>query len=521
MHQRYSFYVLLNPVREHLVSKMKVMLAAALFCGCFSAFAQLAVTPSLPESTWSRKMWLPRFDEKKALAEKGGYDIVFIGDSITRGWETKGAKVWAENFAEGSYKALNCGISGDRTEHVLWRLENGQLANLSPKVFVIMIGTNNTGHRNADFEPPVDTILGIQSIVKFLRKNYKSAKIILHPIFPRGATVDDPNRIRNDVVNGAIRLLANKKSVIWCNFNGRLLSPKGELSREMAKDLLHPEEAGYAIWAEELKPFLDYALGRAGKLPETAAPRARTALRWSRQASTLPQIKDYWFNNPSSRVKARIRDKRAEQCANAERYYDAIMVGDSITHFWEGKNGAEVFKSKFREYKIFNVGFGGDKTQNTLWNILYGGFLDGVHTRLVTLMIGTNNVWHDTPEDIAAGIKACVEAIRKKQPQAKLILMPPIPREVARKRNGRDYARKNGKGETVMPKIAKVRELIRPFADGTDVIWFDLTEQFTDSEGLPNVELLPDGTHPGPKGYAVWADALLPYLEKFCGKNQR
>ncbi|MBR3924345.1 MAG: acetylglucosamine-6-sulfatase, partial [Kiritimatiellae bacterium] len=166
-----------------------------------------------------------------ALAEKGGYDIVFIGDSITRGWETKGAKVWAENFAEGPYKALNCGISGDRTEHVLWRLENGQLANLSPKVFVIMIGTNNTGHRNADFEPPVDTILGIQSIVKFLRKNYKSAKIILHPIFPRGATVDDPNRIRNDVVNGAIRLLANKKSVIWCNFNGRLLSPKGELSR--------------------------------------------------------------------------------------------------------------------------------------------------------------------------------------------------------------------------------------------------------------------------------------------------
>jgi beta-glucosidase len=73
----------------------------------------------------------------------------------------------------------------------------------------------------------------------------------------------------------------------------------------------------------------------------------------------------------------------------------------------------------------------------------------------------------------------------------------------------------------VMPKIAKVRELIRPFADGTNVIWFDLTEQFTDSEGLPNVELLPDGTHPGPKGYAVWANALVPYLEKFCGKQRR
>ena len=519
MHQRDSFHAMLKSARVHLVLKMSVMFAAALFCGCFSAFAQLAVTPSLPESTWSRKMWLPRFDEKKALAEKGGYDIVFIGDSITRGWETKGAKVWAENFAEGPYRALNCGISGDRTEHVLWRLENGQLANLSPKVFVIMIGTNNTGHRNADLEPPVDTILGIQSIVRHLRKNYRSAKIILHPIFPRGATVDDPHRRRNDVVNSVIRIFANKKSVIWCSFNGRLLSPKGELSREMAKDLLHPEEAGYAIWAEELKPFLDYALGRTTALPKTTAPRAPTALRRKGPVTMIPQVKEYWLNNPSTNIQARIRDKRAEQCANAGRYYDAIMIGDSITHFWERKSGVEVFKSRFGEYKIFNAGFGGDMTQNTLWNILYGGFLDGVHTRLVTLMIGTNNVWHDTPEDIAAGIKACVEAIRKKQPQAKLLLMPPIPREVARKRNGRDYARK--KGDMVMPKIVKVRELIRPFADGTNVIWFDLTERFTDSEGLPNVELLPDGTHPGSKGYAVWADALLPYLEKFCGKNQR
>ena len=133
------------------------------------AFGQLSVTPALPERSWTRKMWLPRFDEKKALATTNSYDIVFLGDSITHGWESRGAKVWAENFAEGEYKALNCGISGDRTEHVLWRLYNGQLANLSPKAFVLMIGTNNTGHRDFESEPPTDTVLGIQSILDHLK----------------------------------------------------------------------------------------------------------------------------------------------------------------------------------------------------------------------------------------------------------------------------------------------------------------------------------------------------------------
>ena len=168
---------------------------------------------------------------------------------------------------------------------------------------------------------------------------------------------------------------------------------------------------------------------------------------------------------------------------------------------------------------MFNAGFGGDRTQNVLWNILHGGLLDGVHTRLVTLMIGTNNTWSDSPEDIAAGIKACVEAIRKKQPQAKLLLMPIFPREVAHKRGERDYTRKNG--EIVMPKIAKINELIRPLADGKDVLWFDLTQKFLDAEGLPDIKLLPDGTHPGPEGYTLWADELLPYLKEICGTPEQ
>ena len=495
------------------------MLLLALACAGAAASAQLAVTPSLPERGWTHKIWLPRFDAKKALAAQGGYDIVFLGDSITHGWESRGEKVWAANFETGPYKALNCGISGDRTEHLLWRLIHGQLADLKPKAFVVMIGTNNTGHRDVEAEPPTDTILGIQSVLDWLKANHPKAKVILHPIFPRGATISDPLRVRNDLVNSEIKAFADGKRVLWCDFNSRLLTTNGVMEASMAKDLLHPGEEGYRIWAEEVKPFLDYALGRAAKAPRSSASPALTALPKGGPVTVIPKIKNYWLNNPNRKVRPRIREKRAEQCANVERYYDAIFIGDSITHFWDHKGNDEVFAAKFKGYRIFNAGFGGDRTQNVLWNILHGGLLDGVHTRLVTLMIGTNNTWSDSPEDIAAGIKACVEAIRKKQPQAKLLLMPIFPREVAHKRGERDYTRKNG--EIVMPKIAKINALIRPLADGKDVLWFDLTEKLLDAEGLPNIKLLPDGTHPGPDGYTIWADELLPYLKEICGTPEQ
>ena len=493
------------------------MAAAALLAAatCGTALAQMSVTPMLPEKAWTHGMWLPRFDAKRELAAQGGYDVVFLGDSITHYWERAGSNTWAQCFAEGPYKALNCGISGDCTEHLLWRLEHGQLAGLKPKAFVLMIGTNNTGHRDAETEPPTDTVLGVQAILSHLKETYPEAKVILHPIFPRGAATNDPMRVRNDLVNTEIRGFADGKRVLWCDFNSRLLTADGTLERAMAPDLLHPGPEGYRIWAEALTPYLDYALGRSATLPRPC-PRAPTALPAGLPVTVIPRIQRHFLDSPNPKVQRRIRDKRAEQCANVERYYDAIMIGDSITHFWDHKGNIEVFNEKFAGYKIFNAGFGGARTQNVLWNIENGGILSRVHTRLVTLMIGTNNTWSDSAEDIAAGIAACVAAIRHRQPQAKLLLMPLLPREVAHKRGERDFTRKNG--EIVMPKQAKVNELIRPLADGTNVIWFDLTEKFTDSEGLPDIKLLGDGTHPNAAGYTVWADAMLPYLKQVCGK---
>ena len=230
-----------------------------------------------------------------------------------------------------------------------------------------------------------------------------------------------------------------------------------------------------------------------------------------------PEISMYRLANTNAAVKTRILDKRRERVANAGRDYDAIWLGDSITHFWEHPGKVEVFREKFGRYRIFNAGFGGDRVENVLWNLRYGGVLDGVRTRLVTLMIGTNNIWYDSAEDIAAGIALCVKEIRARQPQAKILLHSLLPREVAHKRGGRDFRRKRPNVDEVMPKLKRVNELIRPLADDEAVIFVDLFPAFLDAEGLPNIDLLPDGTHPGPEGLAVWADSVLPMYRRILG----
>lgn len=239
-------------------------MAAAALTG--AAFAQQAVIPMVPDKPWTQGMWLPRFDAKRALAAQGDCAVAFVGDSITHNWEAegKGREVWAKNFAEGTYKALNCGISGDRTEHVLWRLDHGQLDGLNPKAIVLMIGTNNTGHREAWQESPTDTILGIQSILGRLEEKFPETKVILHPIFPRGngdeksCAAHEKQRANNEKVNALIRGFADGKDVLWCDFNAKWTPDGGwGVPKELMPDGIHPSAAGYAIWRTALEPLLE------------------------------------------------------------------------------------------------------------------------------------------------------------------------------------------------------------------------------------------------------------------------
>lgn len=198
----------------------------------------------------------PRWTSRQKLlnerAAEGG-EILFLGDSITQGWEGAGKQVWQSRYS--ARKAINLGIGGDRTQHVLWRLQNGNIPADPPKLAILMIGTNNsrdnTGREIAD---------GIQAIVRELRFQLPQTKILVLGIFPRGANADDPRRIVNQTANELVKSLADEKSVYYLDISNKFLQDDGALSKEIMPDLLHLSPAGYQIWSDAIEPHVNKLL---------------------------------------------------------------------------------------------------------------------------------------------------------------------------------------------------------------------------------------------------------------------
>lgn len=200
-----------------------------------------------------RVEWLTRVsgNNAKAAQVKDSINLIFDGDSITDGWQRGGQEIWAQRY--GKLGAFDFGISGDRTEHLLWRLSSGQVDNLKPKLVAIMIGTNNLGN-NQSVE---DTIAGVKAVVADYRKRLPDAVILLQGVFPRGATPDNPFRAKIKAVNQEIAKLADGDKVIYVDFGDKFLEPDGSLSPKIMPDALHPNAAGYQIWADAIQPIID------------------------------------------------------------------------------------------------------------------------------------------------------------------------------------------------------------------------------------------------------------------------
>lgn len=243
----------------------RVVVTSLQVAACFLCFANLsgwandAVIPAPRPDQW----WMQRHQAMNERVKQGNVDLIFVGDSITQGWEGEGQDVWAAYY--GHRNAVNLGISGDRTQHVLWRLQNGNLEGISPKLAVVMIGTNNAASNEAE-----ETAEGIAAIVNVLREKLPSTKVILLAIFPRGETPEDPLRQKNEKVNSLISKLADGATVKFVNLNVAFLAIDGRLPRDIMPDLLHPNKRGYAIWAAELEPYVAEILGPL-TLPELPA----------------------------------------------------------------------------------------------------------------------------------------------------------------------------------------------------------------------------------------------------------
>jgi lysophospholipase L1-like esterase len=232
------------------LSALFVLVAACRFCSLAENTALIATPRDFPTN------WIPQHEANVAAARRGGIDILFLGDSITAGWAWGhgGSRIWAAEFAPRH--AANFGIGWDRIQNVLWRVENGELDGIQPRVLVLLIGTNNTGDED-DGRPRNTTpqiIAGVSNLVRRIQFHLPNTHIILFGLFPRG-NPNDPIRAQVAAVNAGLAQLADDK-ITYLDIGRRFLTADGTLPRGMFPDLLHPNESGYRIWADALDPVL-------------------------------------------------------------------------------------------------------------------------------------------------------------------------------------------------------------------------------------------------------------------------
>lgn len=216
------------------------------------------VPESRPERGGKFGWWLARHERKLEEAKQGA-DIVFLGDSITQGWETAGRDAWRDHFS--TRRALNLGFGGDSTQHVLWRLEHGELDGVDPKLVVLHIGTNNARHSEAT---PAQIAAGVEEIVKLIHLKAPSAKVLLHAIFPRGPDANDPVRKRCQEISLTLRRRATTMRAEFLDIGALLMAQDGTISKDIMPDLLHLSAEGYEIWAKALLPAIDRLLQPGG-----------------------------------------------------------------------------------------------------------------------------------------------------------------------------------------------------------------------------------------------------------------
>lgn len=246
-------------IRTAIIQALLPMLTIS-HLGAETRTAESAVTP-VEKSRHSDFM-------RQIKAGHGDFNFVLIGDSITDGWPRGGKDSYAR-FAP--WKPLDLGVSGETTEEVLWRLLNGELDGIHPKVVMLMIGTNNLGHYGD--EKPEWVAAGIKKILETIRAKQPKAKILLLAIFPRAAGPQDAIRRKVDEVNRLLPAMADGQTIFFLDIGPKFLDAQGNLPKEVMPDLLHPNAKGYQIWIDAVGPKLEEMMG-SGLAPAAAAAGA-------------------------------------------------------------------------------------------------------------------------------------------------------------------------------------------------------------------------------------------------------
>lgn len=230
-------------------------LAAALSASTSASDLALGLTPHPRTQSFdwmSLADWHRYHAEDQLIAAHDQIDVLFVGDSITAGWDWS---LWEQHFKP--LKAANFAIGGDNTGNVLWRLQQGTIGQLQPKVIVLLIGVNNLG---ALQESPVIAAEGVSRVVSQLQLAWPTSKILLQAVFPFDEKPDSPNRKKVKALNAIIKKLGDERRVFFRDYGAVMLEKNGYISPAIMADFLHPTPQGYARWADQLSPDIQQLL---------------------------------------------------------------------------------------------------------------------------------------------------------------------------------------------------------------------------------------------------------------------
>ena len=473
-------------------------------------------TPPLPPdanpaatSTAPIQGWLNYFEQSLQKAAKmGNVDLIFDGNNlaITSGHYGPTGGMW-QRF--NRINAIDFANPDDTTQAILWRLQNGQLDNLHPKLAVLMLGGSNIGPNT-----PEQVAEGVKAVIAEYQKRCPDITILLLGVLPRGEKPTDPMRDKVRAVNKLISTFGDGKKVIYLDFGDKLLEPDGTITKSVLGDFFHPGPKGYQIWADAIQPTIDQffppatlppppkvaaASSPSMPTPDTTGPMiGGGTVTWPPPA-LLPGANSAIIPTPAMGWLPHLQKNIDDSRKMAK--VDLIFDGDSITAGWMGGAGG-LWNKHYARLNAFDFGISGDNTSGLLWRVENGGQVDGLHPKLVVLLIGTNNMYSNSAEQIAGGIKADIAAYRKHLPGAAVLVQGILPR---------------GEQPTdgLRAKVKAVNKIVSTFADGKNVIFIDWGEKMLTPEGLYTKPMTGDFLHPQLPGYQIWIDSIQPVIDEY------
>jgi lysophospholipase L1-like esterase len=444
------------------------------------ALASIATTPAIAQRDNQQLSTIPAIQDswgdqhrklvKEATTNADSIQIVLLGDSITRRWTTGAGKALkAERYEP--HGVINLGISADGIQHVLWRLENGEMAPLNPKMVLLMIGTNNLRSSSAE-----EIAYGVWKIVEYIRTHHPETRVLVQAIFPRSRPADRMDKIHQ--TNTYLSKLDDGQMVKYIDFGSAFLTPDGSLNKTWFTDGLHPEKPeAFKIWADSIQPIVDNWLTLP---PVTNVPAPKPPVETPRNSSLIkPKSRNDWLYKFNRFV---AETKRTEG--------HLLFLGDTTLSKWKQVD-IDLYKQAYSQYEPAFGAFYANRTENILWQ-LENMPAENIAPKLVILQLQENlTEGHgSSPEDIFAGVQAIISKIHALYPQANILLEGALP-EV------------RGERVFVTKSIEAYNRMLSQFAQQDSKVYFlDLAELFKNEAAL----YVPNRIKSTIEAYRKWAE---------------